>query len=108
MVADLVLVMNRIPGLVTCSSCQGDPGAIAEGGRYGHVAFTKGDWPSLCGFCWDLLRSAYLDFIDDEVRVDVFCKTEPYAWIMFRAEMIPLVTQRMRGLLKEISASPNP
>jgi hypothetical protein len=101
-VADLVLLMNRIPGLETLSSCQGDFGIIGECGHYGHVAFKYGEWPTLCGFCWDFLREGFLDYIDDEVRVDVFCKTEPYAWLMFRAEMSALVTGRIRVIAHEL------
>ena len=98
-VAPLVEAMNKIPGVETVSSCQGEPGKLSGKGEMGHVAFKlKGDWQALCSFCFVNLRNIFSDFIDDEVRVDIFCSTRPYAWINFRHEMLELVTGRMRGL----------
>lgn len=99
-IVDAVLALNSLAGVTTISSCQGNPGQIEiENGAYGHIAFSKkGDWLSLTIFCFVDLRRLFEEFIDDEIRIDIFANSSPYAWLCFRNEMVPLVTERLRTL----------
>jgi hypothetical protein len=99
-VVDAVLAMNAIPYIETISSCQGNPGPIDfQKGMYGHIAFNHSQgWKPLVEFCLIDLRAKFSEFIDDEIRIDIFANSNPYAWLNFRNEMLSLVTTRLKEL----------
>ena len=112
-IVDAVLAMNAIAGIETLSSCQGNPGPIEiDAGMYGHIAFRHmGGWQDLVTFCMIDLRLLFREFIDDEIRIDIFCNSNPYGWLNFRNEMLPLVTQRLAAIAKTrdwVSRIPTP
>lgn len=75
---------------------------IDGSGRMGHIAFRHlGGWRKLSEFCLVDLRAKFSEFIDDEIRIDIFCNSDPYAWLNFRNEMIDLVTKRLGELENE-------
>ena len=99
-IVDLVLQFNG-SGVETVSSCQGDPGIIGEGGRYGHVCFVTS--PSLkCGYSvmatllFELLFPIFKDMWDD-VRIEMSASSDQFlGWVYFRNETIKDILLRMR------------
>jgi hypothetical protein len=97
-VVQLVLAMNRIRGIHTVSSCQGEPGPI-EPGFYGHVAFTAdGTLWNLFNFCTYCLKYQIdgLHFEDDvALEIDIMARR---GWLRFRNEALPKVTEMMQDI----------
>lgn len=89
----LVALMNQFPGIVTSSSCQGDPGPIGQGGAYGHISFKAESVDKLFTFCAGVLASHFKNWIDDEVRISIFIQSEPWGSLDFRNEVIPNVEE---------------
>lgn len=72
-----VALMNQFPGIVTLSSCQGDPGPIGQGGAYGHISFKAESVDKLLAFCVGVLAPHFKNWIDDEVRISIFIYRRP-------------------------------
>jgi hypothetical protein len=87
-------------GFTTLSSCQGDPGPIAEdGGRYGHVSYRDADgstYVRLTHYTFELFRQMFAHMYDD-VMLSVYRSEDIgfYANIIFRNEAIEEVTKRL-------------
>jgi len=96
-VAPIVASLNNL-GAETISSCQGDPGPIADGGRYGHVAFViPGDegWFQLCELVFKHLTPMYAHMYDD-VILEVHSDDKHFeGWLRFRNEAIDEITKRL-------------
>ena len=104
-VVDLVLQFN-MKGTTSVTSCQGAPGIIGEGGRYGHIAFTTlkpermAVWDSymptasaVFGTLFNLTKDMY-----DDVRVEMTASPDLgfMGWIYFRNEAIPELLRRIQ------------
>ena len=98
-VLDLVFQFNSHCGIQTVSSCQGDPGVIGEGGRYGHVCFTitpLQDYEVLSRFLFGFLYNLTKDLWDD-VRVEMTTSDSGFlGWVYFRNESIKELTNRLQ------------
>ena len=90
-IVDLVLQFNGSGGR-TVSSCQGDPGIIGEGGRYGHVAFLApaNSYMFMAYTVFGALFNLTKDMYDD-VRVEMTASPDLgfMGWVYFRNEAIP-------------------
>ena len=87
-VAEVVSVLNRIEGLQTLQSCQGDPG-----GRDGYVYFCCGNWKNLCRLVFERIGPALKRVVDDDATITVEATTtdEPLAKLEFKAEATGMV-----------------
>lgn len=86
-------------GVLTISSCQGNPGIIGEGGSYGHVAFTvplNTDWQPVGKFLFDFLRP-FVQHMWDDVRLEMTCSEQNgfIGWIYFRNEALEDLSKRI-------------
>ena len=103
-VCDIVNLMNNIPNVITVSSCQGDPGEISLGGKYGHIAFIVGDgrqFKPICDLCFSVLPSLVEDIWDD-VRLEVSYSPERFTgWMRFRHEAIATIEKRLRVMIDQ-------
>ena len=97
-VLPLVMEMNSAY-VTTISSCQGDPGIIGQGGRYGHIAFQMAepnDWTMLSNILFKTMWPVFKPMWDD-VRVEMTASENGfYGWLYFRNEAIPSVLKAMR------------
>lgn len=102
-VVPLVGFVNRF-GLHTVSSCQGAPGVIGEGGRYGHVSYMDSndpdDYSYITRITFKLFRELFESLYDD-VRLEVYITEGPHpvagfiGAIRFRNEALTEVTKRL-------------
>jgi hypothetical protein len=110
-IVPLVKFLNRL-GVVTISSCQGDPGNIEEeGGSFGHVAFidprNPDSYEGIAKLTFGLLREMFAHLYDS-VRVEIsrtesligpplgFPSIPAYiGWLRFRNECAHEISQRL-------------
>jgi hypothetical protein len=98
-VAVLVWALNRISGVHTISSCQGE-----DVGNYGYVAFrVDGDTVNLFQLCCYCIRPA-LEFLNNGKRPrdgDLFLDVDivkDIAWLRFTKSVIPKITEAIMGI----------
>ena len=93
--AEIIRLLNTIPGLQTLDSCQGE-----LNGRPAHVFFTYGDWRRLGAFVFDKLAPR-LDAVPGETAatIEMFNGSLPTGRLSFNAEATPLVASALKDLL---------
>lgn len=95
-VAEIVAVLNSLPGLETLQSCQGDPG-----GREGYVYFSYGDWQKMGRLIFEKIAPRLKERLDEDA--DVLIKAtdneEPMAKLSFRAEAAGVVASALKEAL---------
>lgn len=95
-IAELVSVLNRVEGLETLQSCQGEPGE-----RHGYVYFSFGEWQNLCRFVFVTIAPRLHPYLGEDVKLEVIAAEQPIAKMSFSAEAVPQVT----SALKEVVSS---
>lgn len=112
-VAELVRLLNTIPGVYTASSCQGDPGELdGEHGHMGHVCIkrkSEKNWRPISQLMFEEILPL-ISHLEDDVDVSV---THPgyyqpgtentwfNGWLHFRNESLPAVTEAIRKRLEK-------
>ena len=94
-IAEVVRVLNDIPGLQTLDSCQGEPGQ-----RPAHIYFQYGDWRQLGTLLFDRLGPAIRAKLPDDAHVtcEVFNGSSPTGRITFSPEATPMVASILNAV----------
>lgn len=93
---EAIAALNRVNGLQTLQSCQGDPGE-----RQGYIYFSFGEWQTLCRFVFDDVAPHFKDLLGEDVRLEIIAADgRPFAKMSFSAEAIPQVTSALKELAK--------
>jgi hypothetical protein len=93
-IAELVSLLNRVEGLETIQSCQGDVGE-----RQGYVYFSLGEWQNLCRFVFERIAPRVRDHLGEDVKLEVIAGERPMARMSFSAEAVPLVTSALKEVV---------
>ena len=96
-VAELVAVLNTVPGLETLQSCHGD-----VGGRAAYVYFTCGDWRQMCKFVFETIGPTLKSRLDEDARLSVQAVSAdaPIAQLSFKAEATSVVVSALKEALR--------
>ena len=91
-IADIVSLLNRIDGLQTLQSCQGD-----KGRQGAYIYFSFGDWRNLCQFAFDQLGPRLREKVGEDARLslEVVDGLPPIGKISFSAQAIPYITSTL-------------
>ena len=89
-IADFIALLNKIDGLSTLDSCQGDKG-------WGYVYFRYGDWENLGHFIFDTLAPLLHEIREIEYRIQSIDGDEPMAKIGFRTDTIKNVVSVLKN-----------
>ncbi len=103
-IVELVELLSEIPGLVTLSSCQGDPGTL----RTAHVIFEYGDWRKTGEFLFDNLKPAMEETAkgdEDHYRLRLEMTVDPQGALRFSAELMPRVVAALRLVVLKLRTS---
>lgn len=93
-IAELVASLNRIEGLETLQSCQGEPGE-----RQGYVYFSFGEWQNLCRFVFDSIAPRLTQYLGEDVKLEIIAAERPMAKMSFSAEAIPHLTSALKEVV---------
>jgi hypothetical protein len=93
-IAELVSTMNRIDGLETLQSCQGDIGKSD-----GYIYFSLDGWQNLCRFVFDRVAPILQSHLGDDVRLEIIAAEKPMAKMSFSAEAVPHVTSALKEMV---------
>ncbi len=93
-IAELVSMLNRVEGLETLQSCQGEPGE-----RQGYVYFSFGEWQNLCRFVFDSMAPRLNPYLGDDVKLEVIAAEQPIAKMSFSAEAVPQLTSALKEMV---------
>ena len=93
-IAELVSALNRVEGLETLQSCQGEPGE-----RLGYVYFSFGGWQNLCRFVFDSVAPCLHPYLGEDVKLEVIAAEQPIAKMSFSAEAVPHVTSALKEVV---------
>ncbi len=94
--ADIVSLLNRVDGLQTLQSCQGD-----KGDHPAYIYFSFGDWRNLCQFAFDRLGPKLREKVGEDARlsVEVVDGSQPIGKMSFSAEAIPHITSALKEVV---------
>jgi len=95
-VAELVELLNRVEGLETLQSCQGDAGR-----RDGYVYFSCGDWNTMCKFVFEKIGPTLKERADDDVTITVEATSAqcPMGKLCFKAEAIGTIVSALKEVI---------
>jgi hypothetical protein len=95
-VAELVELLNRVDGLETLQSCQGDAGK-----HDGYVYFSCGNWNTVCEFVFDRIGPSLKESADEDVTLTVEATSAdcPMAKLCFKAEAIPTIVSALKRVI---------
>jgi hypothetical protein len=93
-IAELVATLNRVEGLETLQSCQGEPGE-----QRGYVYFSFGEWQNLCRFVFEDIAPRLKDYLGEDVKLEVVVGERPMARMSFSAEAVPTVTSALKEVV---------
>ena len=94
--AEAVGLLNRVDGLQTLQSCQGEPGQ-----REAYIYFSFGEWDNLCRFVFTQIAPCLKDCLGEDVRLEVVAGDDSaFAKMSFSAEAIPQVTSALKEVVK--------
>jgi hypothetical protein len=93
-IAEMVSLLNRIEGLETLQSCEGDPGE-----RHGYIYFSMGGWQNLCRFVFETVAPHLTPYLGEDVNLEIIAADRPLAKMSFSAEAIPLVTSALKEVV---------
>jgi hypothetical protein len=91
-IAELVSLLNKVEGLETLQSCQGDAGE-----RQGYVYFAIDGWQNLCRFVFESVTPRVKEYLGEDVKLEIIASERPMARISFSAEAIAIVTSALKG-----------
>ena len=95
-IADIVSLLNEIPGLQTLDSCQG------EGDRPAYVHLYYGDWHQIGRFMFEGLAPKLEQAGEDAtVSVEIFGGSAPMGTIRFAREAMQRIASALRAYLQE-------
>ena len=96
-VAEIVSVLNRVDGLETLQSCQGD-----AGGRSGYVYFACGDWRNVCELVFQKIGPTLKNKVDEDAMLTVEATSAdfPMAKLSFKAEATGIVVSALKEALR--------
>lgn len=100
--AEIIESMNRVDGLQTLQSCQGDKGHSPA-----YIYFSFGDWQQLCGFVFGRLAPQLRQRLGDEARITVEAigDNDPIGKLSFSAEAISHVASALKEVGKRKKGS---
>lgn len=93
-IAEMVSLLNRVEGLETLQSCQGDPGE-----RQGYVYFALDGWQNLCRFVFESIAPRVKEYLGEDVKLEVIAGERPMARMSFSAEAVPIVTSALKEVV---------
>jgi hypothetical protein len=93
-IAEMVSLLNRIEGLETLQSCQGEPGE-----RQGYIYFSFGEWQNLCRFVFDSVAPRLTAYLGEDVKLEIIATEQPMAKMSFSAEAIPQLTSALKEVV---------
>jgi len=94
--AEAIAALNRVDGLQTLQSCQGEPGE-----REGYIYFSLGEWQTLCRFVFEEVAPHLKNLLGEDVRLEVIAGDgKPFAKMSFSAEAIQQVTAALKEVAK--------
>jgi hypothetical protein len=93
-IAEMVSLLNRVKGLETLQSCQGEPGE-----RRGYVYFSLDGWQNLCQFVFDQMAPRLNLWLGEDVKLEVIAAERPIAKMSFSAEAVPRVTSALKEMV---------
>lgn len=96
-VAELVSILNKVDGLETLQSCQGD-----AGGRDGYVYFACGNWRKMCEFVFQKIGPTLKSRVDEDATliVEATSADAPMAKLSFKAEATNMVVSALKEVLR--------
>ena len=71
-IAELVSLLNKVPGLETLQSCQGLPGESPA-----YIYFHCGEWEEVCRFAFSVLAPRLPQIEEVSVLVETFAGSRP-------------------------------
>ena len=93
--AEAIAILNRVDGLQTLQSCQGEPGQ-----RPAYIYFSFGEWQNLCRFVFDQMAPRLKGCLGEEVQLEVVVgERSPFAKMSFSAEAIPQITSALKEVV---------
>lgn len=93
--AEAIATLNRIDGLQTLQSCQGEPGE-----RAAYIYFSFGEWRNLCHLVFDQIAPRLKSRLGEEVQLEVIAaEGSPFAKMSFSAEAIQQVTSALKEVV---------
>jgi hypothetical protein len=93
-IAELISLLNRVEGLETLQSCQGDPGE-----RQGYIYFALDGWQNLCRFVFEGIAPRIKDYLGEDVKLEIVAGERPMARMSFSAEAVPIVTSALKEVV---------
>jgi hypothetical protein len=96
-VAEIVSILNRVDGLETLQSCQGDAGR-----EDGYVYFARGNWNTICQFVFETIGPKLKERLDEDanIRIDAVASDMPVAKLSFKAEAANMVASALKEIIR--------
>lgn len=92
---EAIAALNRVDGLQTLQSCQGDPGV-----RRGYIYFSLGEWQTLCRFVFNEIAPPLKNRLGEDIQLEVVAaEGSPIAKLSFSAEVISELTSALKEVI---------